>query len=99
MLYLFLQSLVPTIPASFLTFGSRPLYHVYETFHRIGISALTDQRVAGLEMKLIGGAILWGFMIAMFVKWYRIENREGVDLLGYRDVERTMNRMELTKHG
>ncbi|MGH2725839.1 MAG: cytochrome c oxidase assembly protein, partial [Actinomycetota bacterium] len=31
MLYLFLQSLVPTIPASFLTFGSKPLYHVYET--------------------------------------------------------------------
>ncbi len=29
MLYLFLQSLAPTIPASFLTFGHQPLYPVY----------------------------------------------------------------------
>ena len=29
MLYLFLQSLAPTIPASFLTFGTPPLYPVY----------------------------------------------------------------------
>src|SRR5439155_25217207 len=50
MLYLFLQALVPTIPASFLTFGIRPRYHVFETFYRVGISALTDQRVAVLEL-------------------------------------------------
>ena len=99
MLYLFLQSLVPTVPASFLTFGSRPLYHVYTTFPRMGISALADQRFAGIEMKLIGGAILWALLVAIFIKWYRIENREGIDLLSYRDVERTMNRTELTKHG
>ncbi|MGZ4120481.1 MAG: cytochrome c oxidase assembly protein [Actinomycetota bacterium] len=97
MVYLFLQSLVPTVPASFLTFGDRPLYHVYTTFQRIGISALTDQRLAGLLMKLVGGFILWGFIIVMFAKWYRIEHGEGVDILGYRDVERTMNRVELTK--
>ena len=30
MLYLFLQSIVPTVPASFLTFGSTPLYSFYE---------------------------------------------------------------------
>jgi putative membrane protein len=30
MLFLFLQSLVPTVPASFLTFGNAPLYKVYE---------------------------------------------------------------------
>jgi len=99
MLYLFLQSLVPTVPASFLTFGDRPLYHVYTTFPRMGISALADQRFAGIEMKLIGGAILWALLVVIFIKWYRIEDREGIDLLGYRDVERTMNRMELTKRG
>src|SRR6185295_8800853 len=49
MLYLFLQSLAPTIPASFLTFGHTPLYPVYATFPRIwGIDALTDQLIAGL---------------------------------------------------
>ena len=64
----------------------------------MGISALTDQRVAGLEMKLIGGAILWGLIIVMFFKWYRIDRGDdGIDILGYRDVERTLNRMELTK--
>jgi len=97
MMYLFLQSLVPTIPASFLTFGDRPLYHVYETFNRLGISALTDQRLAGLEMKLLGGFILWGFIIVLFFKWYRIEHGQGVDILGYRDVDRTLNRVGLTK--
>ena len=29
-LYLFVQSLAPTIPASFLTFGHQPLYQVYD---------------------------------------------------------------------
>ena len=96
-LYLFLQSLVPTVPASFLTFGNRPLYHVYETFPRVaGISPLTDQRVAGLIMKIVGGAILWAVIIVLFFKWHAQE-RDGVDALGYRDVERTLNRMELTK--
>ena len=38
--YLFLQSLVPTIPASFLTLGDKPLYPIYETLPRLwGISA------------------------------------------------------------
>jgi putative membrane protein len=89
MLYLFLQSLAPTIPASFLTFGDHPLYPVYATFPRIwGISALTDQLVAGLLMKLVGGAILWGFIAVVFFRWHDQEQRDGWDPLSYRDVER-----------
>ena len=89
MLYLFLQSLAPTIPASFLTFGDHPLYPVYATFPRIwGISALTDQLVAGLLMKLVGGAILWGFIAVVFFRWHDREQRDGWDPLSYRDVER-----------
>ena len=88
MLYLFLQSLAPTIPASFLTFGDHPLYPVYATFPRIwGISALTDQLVAGLLMKLVGGAILWGFIAVVFFRWHDQEQRDGWDPLSYRDVE------------
>ncbi len=89
MLYLFLQSLAPTIPASFLTFGNHLLYPVYGTFPRIwGISALTDQLIAGLIMKLIGGAILWVFITAIFFRWYRQERQdEGWDASRYRDVE------------
>ena len=72
--YLFLQSLVPTIPASFLTLGETPLYKVYETFPRLwGLDPLTDQIVAGLIMKLIGGLVLWGFIAGVFFTWWSDE--------------------------
>lgn len=89
MLYLFFQSLAPTIPASFLTFGSRPLYPVYATFPRIwGISPLTDQLIAGLVMKLVGGAILWVVIAVVFFRWGREEATHGWDALKFRNVER-----------
>ena len=48
----------PTVPASFLTFGKKPLYPIYETFPRLwDISALNDQLFAGLIMK-VGGRVL-----------------------------------------
>ena len=88
MLYLFVQSLVPMVPASFLTFGHQPLYHVYETFPRLlGIPALTDQLIAGLIMKLVGGLIYWGFIVAIFFRWEARERTEGWDALALRDVE------------
>jgi len=97
-LFLFLQSLIPTIPASFLTFGDKPLYHVYETFPRLwGISAHTDQLVAGLIMKIVGGAILWTVIAVMFFRWYELEHREGVDVLEWRDVDRHLDRAGLAK--
>ncbi len=98
MLYLFLQSLAPTIPASFLTFGDHLLYPVYGTFPRIwGMDALTDQLLAGLIMKLVGGAILWAFITSIFFRWYRQERGdEGWDASRYRDVEHDI-RLELTR--
>ena len=89
MLYLFFQSLAPTIPASFLTFGSHPLYPIYETFPRIwGIGALTDQLIAGLIMKLVGGAILWTVIATVFFHWHHQEERDGWDPLAYHTLER-----------
>lgn len=74
--YLFLQSLVPTIPASFLTLGTEPLYPIYETFPRLlGISAHTDQVLAGLLMKLGGGLLLWGFIAGVFFTWFAEEQK------------------------
>jgi putative membrane protein len=97
LLYLFLQSLAPTIPASFLTFGESILYRPYARFPRIwGISAHTDQLIAGLTMKLVGGAILWAFIAAVFFKWHAREEREGWDALKWHGVEREM-RTELAK--
>jgi putative membrane protein len=97
MLYLFLQSLAPTIPASFLTFGTQPLYPVYATFPRIwGVDALTDQLIAGLVMKLVGGAILWVVIAVVFFRWGHQERTEGWDALKYRNVEREL-RAELRR--
>ncbi len=88
MMYLFAQSLAPTIPASFLTFGRTLLYPVYGTFPRIwGISALNDQLIAGLLMKLVGGFILWGFVATIFFRWHAREERDGWDALALRHVE------------
>jgi putative membrane protein len=91
MLYLFAQSLAPTIPASFLTFGHALLYPVYGAFPRIwGISALNDQLIAGLLMKLVGGFILWGFVATIFFRWHAREERDGWDALALRQVEREL---------
>jgi putative membrane protein len=98
MVYLFLQSLVPTVPASFLTFGSRPLYSSYLALPRLwGISVQTDQMVAGLIMKIVGGFILWGIIAVLFFRWFAVEHREGIDVLKWRDLDKDLNRMELTK--
>ena len=59
--YLFSQSVVPTVPASFLTFGAAPLYKFYEGLpHLWGLSTLEDQQVAGgvgvgLELAVAAG--------------------------------------------
>jgi len=90
MMYLFMQSLAPTIPASFLTFGHTLLYPVYGTFPRIwGLSALDDQLIAGLMMKLGGGLILWGFIATIFFRWAARE-RDGWDALAMTNVERDL---------
>ena len=52
-----------------------------------GWSALTDQTIAGLIMKIVGGAILWTVIAVIFFKWYALEQRGGWDELGWRDVE------------
>jgi putative membrane protein len=90
MLYLFLQTIVPTVPASFLTFNSQPLYKIYATFPRLwGISALTDQQSAGLIMKIVGGLYLWAVIAVIFFRWYEDEERQAKvdDVLHWHDVE------------
>jgi putative membrane protein len=75
MLFLFLQAVVPTIPASFLTFGAHPLYKFYEHVPRLysGVSALEDMRIAGLIMKIAAGVVLWVIIAIVFFRWYNAE--------------------------
>ena len=95
MLYLFLQTIIPTVPASFLTFGRTPLYPIYETFPRLwGIEAVDDQQVAGLIMKIGAGTFLWAVIITIFFRWYAREEAKPKDVLLWDDVERELRRLE-----
>ena len=89
MIYLFAMSIVPTVPAAWLTLGGKVIYSAYDTPQRLwGISALSDQQMAGLIMKLGGSAYLWGLITVMFFKWaYRHEQAEQTgEVLSERDV-------------
>ena len=75
--YLFLQSLVPAVMASFITFSDRVVYQAYAEAPRIwGISPIADQQIAGGIMKLLGTVILWSFITVVFFKWYEREEAE-----------------------
>lgn len=76
MLYLLMHSLLPTIPASFLTFSSVPLYPVYgDAALAYGLSAVNDQTIAGIVMKLGMGFLLWITIAVIWFRWNR-EERE-----------------------
>jgi putative membrane protein len=76
MLYLFLMSVIPTVPAAWLTFADGVVYSAYDTPDRLfGISATDDQQMAGLTMKLLGGGFLWAIIIYLFFKWAADEER------------------------
>ena len=96
MLYLFLQSVVPTVPASFLTFGDGVLYRFYAEVPRpFAMSAIEDQQVAGALMKVYAGALLWGVIVVMFFRWYAREELGRADpVLTWEDVEAELRRTQ-----
>lgn len=78
--YVLAQSIVPTGPASFLTFSRFPLFRVYELAPPFfeGFDPLSDQQVAGILMKVIGGFILIGYAAVLFFNWARDERSDSV---------------------
>jgi putative membrane protein len=67
MVYLFLMSVIPTIPAAWLTFADGTVYGNYDDGYELwSISVRSDQQAAGLIMKLLGGAYLWTIIIVKF---------------------------------
>ncbi len=55
-IYLFLQSVVPTVPAAWLTFADDAVYRAYDRPLRLwGITVIEDQQLAGAFMKTGGG--------------------------------------------
>jgi putative membrane protein len=66
-IYLFMQSLIPTIPAAWLTFAEGAVYQVYDQPVRVwGMSVASDQQLAGAIMKTGGGIFLWAVIIYLF---------------------------------
>ena len=75
MIYLFLQSVVPTIPAAWLTFAEGVVYDSYDRPLRLwGISVVQDQQLAGAVMKIAGGFFLWSIVIYLFFKKFAVED-------------------------
>lgn len=78
--YLFLMTLLPTIPSAFLIFGETTLYPRYATFPRLwNLTAIEDMQVAGLFMKVGGGFFLWGVIAVLFFRWAGSEQRRDRD--------------------
>lgn len=77
MLYLFIQSIVPTVPASFFTFSQGVIYDAYASAPQVwGLSHTEDQQIAGVVMKIGGGMILWGVIALVFFRWQAAEEAE-----------------------
>ncbi|MCU1344569.1 MAG: hypothetical protein JWL70_835 [Acidimicrobiia bacterium] len=70
MLYLFVQSIVPTVPAGWLTFAEGTVYkHYLSAPTRVwGMSILDDQQLAGVFMKVGGSVFLWILCIFLWFK-------------------------------
>jgi putative membrane protein len=80
MVYVFLQSFVPTVPASFLTFSTGIVYKAYVGHPELlGLKGITDQQIAGAVMKIGGGFVLWGLMGYTFFKWVAEEQTRDRD--------------------
>ncbi len=99
LMYLFAHSIVPTVPASFLTFTTTALYSTYASFPRIVdvLDPVADQQLAGLIMKLVGGIFLWIVMAVLFFRWHHEEETGGPDVLYWRDLEHDLGPRELTR--
>ena len=76
-LYLFLESLPPTILGAVITFASSALYPTYAAAPRVwGLSPLVDQQLGGLIMWIPGGLVFFAVMSVIFISWLNRDERE-----------------------
>ena len=73
-IYLFLMSVVPTVPAAWLTFAEGAVYKTYDIPVRVfGWSVQVDQQLAGAIMKTAGGIFLWTIVVFIFFRRFADE--------------------------
>jgi putative membrane protein len=79
MMYLFAQSIVPTVPAAFLAMSKKVLYPTYEAAPRLirDLDAIGDQQLAAAIMKVVAGGYLWAIVGFLFAMWWR-DSKNGV---------------------
>lgn len=98
MIYLFLMSIIPTVPAGWLTFADSVVYPAYDIPTRVfGFSAVHDQQAAGAIMKVFGGLFLWALIAIRFFTYAGAERnadreRRTIRPLTYSDVEAEFER-------
>jgi putative membrane protein len=101
MIYLFLQSVVPTLPAAWLTFAEGAVYRPYgeQPLRVWGLTVTEDQQLAGAIMKTGGSIFLWTIIVTLWFKRfsanYRYEHdyrrkppAEEAEVLTFDEVER-----------
>jgi putative membrane protein len=68
--HLLLQTVLPTVPAGWLTMADGPVYRTYIRQGRIwGMDTIYDQQVAGAIMKLGEAAVLWVLIGIIFIRF------------------------------
>jgi putative membrane protein len=91
MVYLFVTSIVPTVPGAWLTFADGAVYSAYDIPDRLwGLTVTSDQQIAGLFMKLGAGSYLWLLITIIFFRWASDQEsmRERPVTLTYDQVQR-----------
>jgi putative membrane protein len=99
-IYLFLESVIPTVPAGWLTFAEGTVYKTYNTPVRVwGLSPTEDQQIAGAIMKLGGSTFLWVFVVYYFFKRFEpnwkeanaLRRRPADEQLTFADVQKAFD--------
>jgi putative membrane protein len=77
MIYLFLQSVVPTVPAAWLTFAEGAVYQPYghQPVRVWGLSVTDDQQLAGAIMKTGGSIFLWSIIVVLWFTRFAASHR------------------------
>ncbi|MDO8392165.1 MAG: cytochrome c oxidase assembly protein [Actinomycetota bacterium] len=89
MIYLFLLGVVPTVPSMWLSMAEKPVYSHYgrQPVRVWAISAIDDQQIAGVIMKVGGGLFLWTIMGYI---WFARFGKERENENTYRREEQTL---------
>ncbi|HEX5688377.1 MAG TPA: cytochrome c oxidase assembly protein [Roseiflexaceae bacterium] len=77
LLYLFFESLPPTILGALITFAGDPLYPEYVSAPRLwGLSVMLDQQIGGLIMWIPGALVYFTVLTIVFFRWLNRDEYE-----------------------